>query len=149
MDIAALASQVMRYIMTTLGAFGTAVWAKAQDTAADETVSLGRRLLQRLGAREESRPALEGAVADAVAEPADEDYAAALRGQIKKALAADPALAAEIEGMLAAAPIVAGPGSQIMADNRIGGSAVQIGSARDVDIRHQQQPGPADDDARP
>ena len=134
-DIAAIASQMMPYITAAIGAYGTAVWAKAQETAADETVSLGRRLLQRLARREESRPQLEAAVADVADAPDDEDFTAALRGQIKKALAADAQLAGDIAEMLKASPIVAGPGSQVISGSHIAGDAIQIGSARDVNIR--------------
>jgi len=136
-DIPALAGQVMPYITAAIAAYGAAVWTKAQDTMADETVSLGRRLLQRLARREESRPQLEAAVADVAESPRDEDFVAALRGQIKKALAADAQLAADIEAMLNASPIVAGPQSQIVANSRVGGDVIQIGSAGDVTIHRR------------
>jgi len=134
MDVATIANQVMPYVTAAIGAYGAAVWAKAQETAADETVSLGRRLLQRLARREESRPRLEAAVADVADAPDDEDFTAALRAQIKKALAADAQLAADIAEMLPTSPVVAGPGSQIISGSRIGGDAIHIGSAHDVDI---------------
>jgi len=137
MDIAAIASQVMPYITAAIGAYGAAVWTKTQDVAADETVSLGRRLLQRLARREESRPRLEAAVADVAESPDDEDFTAALRAQIKKALAADAQLAGDIAAMLNASPIVAGPGSQIISGSHIGGDAIQIGTARDIDIHRR------------
>jgi len=134
-DIAAIVSQVMPYITAAIGAYGTAVWTKAQETAADETVSLGRRLLQRLARREESRPQLEAAVADVADAPDDEDFIAALRGQIKKALAADAQLTDDIAAILKSSPIVSGSGSQIITGSHIGGDAIQIGTARDVNIR--------------
>ncbi|MEU7891208.1 hypothetical protein AB0B54_37400 [Microbispora bryophytorum] len=135
MDVATVATQVMPYITAAIGAYGTAVWTKAQDSAADETVSLGRRLLQRLAGREESRSRLEAAVADVAGAPEDEDFHAALRGQVKKALITDPDLADEILAMLNASPIIAGSGAQIVSGSHIGGDSIQIGNARDVDIR--------------
>lgn len=136
-DIASLVSQMMQYITAAIGAYGTAVWAKTQETVADETVSLGRRLLQRLARREESRPQLEAAVADVVEAPEDEDFVAALRAQIKKALAADASLADDIAAMLKTSPIVAGPGSQIISGSHIGGDVIQIGTAGDVTIHRR------------
>jgi hypothetical protein len=135
MDIATVAAQVMPYLTAAIGAYGTAVWTKTQDVAAEETVSLGRRLLNRLGARKESRAALEAAVAEVVRAPDDDDFTAALRGQVKKALAAEPGLAEEIVAMLNASPVVAGPGSQVVSGSHIGGDSIQIGTAHDVDIR--------------
>jgi hypothetical protein len=38
MDIATVAARVMPYLAAAIGAYGTAVWAKAQDVAAEETV---------------------------------------------------------------------------------------------------------------
>lgn len=137
MDIAAIASQVMPYITAAIGAYGAAVWTKAQDAVADETVSLGRRLLQRIARREQSRPQLEAAVADVAEARGDEDFIAALRGQIKKALAADPELAGDVVAMLNEAPVIAGPGSQVISGSHISGDAIQIGTARDITIHRR------------
>jgi len=80
------------------------VLAKLRDDAADATVGLGRRLLQRIfGSRGEGE-ALPGPLADLVADPYDDDALAAARLAIRKALAADPVLAAEVRSMLAGAP---------------------------------------------
>lgn len=67
---------------------------------------LGRRLLQRLWQRPESQAELKSAVSDRAQAPNDDDSQAALRLQIKKALAADPTLVKELTDMLdpAAAP---------------------------------------------
>lgn len=53
---------------------------------------------------------VEAAAADATADPAEEDFRRALRGQVKKALAGadgvdDPELAADLTGILAAAGV--------------------------------------------
>jgi len=87
-----------------VGAYGGAVLAKVRDDAADATVGLGRRLLQRVfGHRGEGQP-LPGPLADLAADPRDDDALAAVRLAVRKALAADPGLAAEVGSMLAAAP---------------------------------------------
>ena len=104
-DIASLAAEMTPYVSAAVSAYGGAVLAKARDDAADATVSLGRRLLQKVfGHRNESAP-LPGPLADLVAVPQDSDALAACRLAIRKALAADPALEAEIRSMLTQAGI--------------------------------------------
>ena len=104
-DIASLAAEMTPYVSAAVSAYGGAVLAKARDDAADATVSLGRRLLQKVfGHRDESAP-LPGPLADLVAVPRDSDALAACRLAIRKALAADPALEAEIRSMLTQAGI--------------------------------------------
>jgi len=95
------------YISAAVGAYGGAVLAKVRDDAADATVGLGRRLLQRVfGPRGEGEP-LPGPLADLAADPRDEDALAAVRLAVRQALATDPVLAAKVRSMLAAAPGVA------------------------------------------
>src|SRR6185369_8900679 len=76
------------------------------DQASDATLGLGRRLLNRILRREDSREVIEGALVEVGAAPEDEDAVASLRLQIRKALAADPALAAEVAQMLQAGSAV-------------------------------------------
>ncbi|MEU8316973.1 hypothetical protein AB0C33_01280 [Nonomuraea sp. NPDC048881] len=140
MDIVTVANQVMPYITAAIGAYGAAVLTKTQDLAADESVNLGRRLLQRFLGREESRDRIEAAVQEVVETPDDEDSRAALRGQLKKALTADPRLAEDVVALLRAIPesaIAANNGSQIVSGSSISGDNIQIGSARDVDIHRR------------
>jgi hypothetical protein len=113
-DTAGLADQLMPYLGAAIGAYGAAVVAKTQDTIADETVNMGRRLLRRIIKREQSHAPIHTAITDLAhaqkdANAADTDDAmAALRLQVKKALAADPALAAELTRMLATATAPSG-----------------------------------------
>ncbi|GAA0939389.1 hypothetical protein [Nonomuraea longicatena] len=106
MDMAALASQLMPYLSAAIGAYGAALAAKTQDVIADETVILGQRLLQRVLKREQSRAQIESAVNDLEQAQSDpeagdvDDASAALRLQLKKALTADPEMAAEMARML-------------------------------------------------
>ncbi|MFE3827324.1 hypothetical protein [Streptomyces sp. NPDC059092] len=102
MDALAVAGEVTPYITAAVGAYGTAVLTRSTDTAADATVSLGRRIVQRLWGREESRAAIEGAVSNLAELPDDEDFQALLRAHVKRALLDDPDLAAEIARMLPA-----------------------------------------------
>ena len=103
-DVATLAAEMTPYVSAAVGAYGGAVLARMRDEAADATVGLGRRLLQRIfGHRGEGEP-LPGPLADLAADPGDGDALAAVRLLVRKALAADPVLAAEVGSMLAAAP---------------------------------------------
>ena len=47
-DAAALAAEATPYVSAAVGAYGGAVLARLRDDAADATVGLGRRLLQRM-----------------------------------------------------------------------------------------------------
>ena len=92
------------YVSAAVGAYGGAVLAKVRDDAADATVGLGRRLLQRVfGSRREGEPPPEplGAL---IADPEDDDALAAVRLAIRRALTDDASLQAEVRSMLAGAP---------------------------------------------
>jgi hypothetical protein len=103
-DMASLAAEMTPYVSAAVGAYGGAVLAKMRDDAADATVGLGRRLLQRIfGTWGDGEP-LPGPLADLAADPRDADALAAVRLAVRKALAADPMLAGEVQSMLAGAP---------------------------------------------
>ena len=103
-DVAVLAAEMTPYVSAAVGAYGGAVLATVQDEAADATVGLGRRLLQRVfGSRREGE-ALPGPLADLAADPGDGDGLAAVRLTVRRALVADPVLAVEVRSMLAGAP---------------------------------------------
>ena len=56
-EAASLAAEMAPYVSAAVGAYGGAVLVKVRDEAADATVGLGRRLLQRVfGSREEGEP---------------------------------------------------------------------------------------------
>ena len=99
-DLAALA---ITYVVAALREYGGAVLNQAQADAAEATIGLGRRLLQRVfGTRKAGEP-LPEPLAVAVADPQDEDAVAALRLAIRKALAADAKMRGDVEKMLASA----------------------------------------------
>jgi hypothetical protein len=111
---AGLLEAVMGPIWAALGVVGHKALSKVEDQAADETVRLGRRLLDRLrhrgGSGDAARPQLEAAAADVAADPQDEDFRSALRGQVKKALSGtdglkDEGLAADLKELLEAAGV--------------------------------------------
>ena len=86
MDIGVLVSQAFPYLGALTAAYGGAVLQRAQEEASNSTVEVGRRLLSRLTQRDESRPAIETAVTDLAEHPEDEDFQAAVRAQVRKAL---------------------------------------------------------------
>jgi hypothetical protein len=101
-DVMSLATEMTPYMSAAVGAYGGAVLAKLQDDAADATVSLGRRMLQRVfGSRSEGEP-LPAPLDDLAADPYDDDARGAVRLAVRKVLAADPVLEAEVRSMLAA-----------------------------------------------
>jgi hypothetical protein len=103
--VASLAAEMTPYVSAAVGAYGGAVLAKVRDDAADATVGLGRRLLQRVfGSRREGEPPPEplGAL---IADPEDDDALAAVRLAIRRALTDDASLQAEVRSMLAGAPV--------------------------------------------
>lgn len=105
-EVATLAADVVPYVSAAAAAYGGAVLARVRDDAADATVGLGRRLLQRIfGTRRDDEP-LPEPVADLVADPADEDAVAALRLAVRKALAADTGLQGEVRDMLGQAGVI-------------------------------------------
>jgi len=92
------------YATAAAAAYGGAVLSKARDEAAEATVGLGQRMLQRVfGRRREDEPLL-GPLAALAASPHDEDALEAVRRAIRNAVAADPVLEADLRSMLASAP---------------------------------------------
>jgi len=103
-DVVSLAAEMSPYVSAAVGAYGGAVLAKVRDEAADATIGLGRRLLQRVfGSRGEEEP-LPGPLEALATDPEDGDALAAVRLAIRQALAGDPDLQAEVRSMLASAP---------------------------------------------
>ncbi|MFF1681609.1 hypothetical protein ACFVYG_36875 [Streptomyces sp. NPDC058256] len=101
-EIVQLIGQAGPYLTTAVGAYGVAVLTRAEDAAVDATANLGRRILQAVWRRRDAqgRAELEAAVQDTADAPDDEDAAAALRQQVKRALREDAELLAELARML-------------------------------------------------
>ena len=103
-EVATMVADATPYVTAAVGAYGGAVLAKVRDDAADATVGLERRLLQRVfGHRGEKRP-LPEPLAELVAHPGDADALGALRLAIRRQLEADPAMLADVRSLLASAP---------------------------------------------
>ncbi|GAA2050061.1 hypothetical protein GCM10009839_65370 [Catenulispora yoronensis] len=105
-----LLSSVMAQLTAALSAVGHKLLSTAGEKTADESVRLGRRLLDRLRRSKDGtpRPRLEEAVGDLADNPEDDDFRAALRAQLKRALSGadkidDPDLAADLAGLLQSA----------------------------------------------
>ncbi|MFB7999015.1 hypothetical protein ACFC4G_40130 [Streptomyces sp. NPDC056002] len=103
-EIVQLVEQAGPYLMTAVSSYGAAVLTRAENAAAEGTAQLGRRILQMAWRRrdQQGRAELEAAVQDAADAPNDEDAAAALRQQIKRALRDDAELLAELTRLLPA-----------------------------------------------
>src|ERR1700722_13098052 len=102
-EVASIAVEMTPYVSAALGACGGAVLAKVRDDAADATVGLWRRLLQRAFGRRIQGEPLPGALADLAADPDDGMALNAVTYAIRKALEADAAMLAEVRTMLASA----------------------------------------------
>ncbi|MEV7012266.1 hypothetical protein [Streptosporangium sp. NPDC051022] len=99
-DLVSLAHEVSPYVTAAVSAYGAAVLARAQEDAADATVGWGRRILQRIFGIQAEEDAVPDEVAELADDPDNTDLQAALRVQIRKLLAADPQLAAEVAQMV-------------------------------------------------
>jgi hypothetical protein len=96
MDPVLLASTTL----TVLSPFLIKMGEKAAEEIGKGLPGAVGKLWSRIGKKFKGNSAAETAVKDAVANPKDEDNLAALRKEIKKALADDAAFAAEIEELL-------------------------------------------------
>jgi hypothetical protein len=102
-EVAVLVADATPYVTAAVSAYGGAVLAKVRDDAADVTVGVGRRLLQRVfGRRAEGEP-LPAPLAALAADPADADAAGMVRWVMRQALEADATMFEEVKTMLAAA----------------------------------------------
>lgn len=107
MDISQIAAETMRHlvpVMPFLLATGKIMRDKAIEKVGqnfgEEGFKYGKSLWARLGAKVEEKPAALEAAHDVAQNPNDEDSLAAFRHQLKKLLADDSALAAEIKQIL-------------------------------------------------
>lgn len=99
-DVAALVTAVSPFVTAAVGTYGAAVLARAQEDAADATVGWGRRMLQRLFGADPAEEDVPEVIAELADAPDDADLQAALRVRIRKILAEDSELAAEVAQMV-------------------------------------------------
>lgn len=87
-------------VSAAIGKYGASVLTRAEEAGEEATVGLGRRLLQKVLHRAGNSASVQEAVVDVSEAPTDDDTVAALRLQLKKALAADSTLEAEVTAMV-------------------------------------------------
>jgi len=119
-DAAALAAAAVPHVLAAVGVYGAAVASKVEEASATATVNLGSRLLRRVLGREESAAAVQQAVTEVAQEPGDDDRVAVLRAELRRALQADPQLAADVASLLGEAGVsvtASGTRSVAMRDN--------------------------------
>lgn len=100
-EIATLVTDATPYLTAALTAYGTAVLTKVRDDAADATVGVGRRLLQRVFGRGENGEPLPVLLAEVVNAPDDTDALGALRLAVRRKLEADAKMLADVREILA------------------------------------------------
>ncbi|MFF5293015.1 hypothetical protein [Paractinoplanes globisporus] len=101
-DVVALAAAAVPSAVT---AFGSSVLSKATESSADATVRLGGSVLRRVLGRRESAAAVQQAVDELVQAPGDGERVTVLKAELRRALQADPQLAADVEAMLGQAGV--------------------------------------------
>lgn len=102
-EIATLVADATPYVTAAVGAYGGAVLGKVRDDAADATVGVGRRLLQRVFGRHEQDEPLPAPLAALAADPGDADALGMVRWVMRKALEGDAAMLEEVKAMIASA----------------------------------------------
>ncbi|MDG5801594.1 hypothetical protein P9869_02750 [Streptomyces ossamyceticus] len=101
-EIAELVGRAGPYLTAAVAAYGIGALTPVERAAVETTADIGRRMLTAAWHHrdERGRAELGAAVADAAAEPDDEDASAALRQQIKRALREDEELRRELTALL-------------------------------------------------
>ena len=102
-EIATLVADATPYVTAAVGAYGGAVLAKVRDDAADATVGVGRRLLQRVFGHRTADEPLPAPLAALAADLGDADALGMVRWAIRQSLEADAEMLEEVKSMLASA----------------------------------------------
>jgi hypothetical protein len=125
-----LVNAVTPYLVASASAYGAAVLTKTQDEVADATVSLGRRLAQRIFGVRATDEEIPEALVDIIDDPDDADNLGALRKAVRKALTVDHTKLEEVGRLLGEAPafIRLEQGAQAVTNSHIAGDNIQIGS---------------------
>jgi hypothetical protein len=102
-EVAMLVADATPYVTAAVGAYGGAVLAKVRDDAAEATVGVGRRLLQRVYGHRAADEPLPAPLAALAADPGDADALGMVRWTMRQALEADAVMLEEVRSMLASA----------------------------------------------
>ena len=119
-DVAAVVNDAWPFISAAVAGYGAAVLRISDEAAAEATVTLGRRILQRVFGRGMPPQALT----DLAADLQDSDLQAALRVTLRKLLAEDSELTAQIRDMLAGTRVVT---SNVIRGSTVHGPVIQVG----------------------
>ena len=103
-EVATLVADATPYVTAAVSAYGGAVLARVRDDAADATVGVGRRLLQRVFGRRTADEPLPAPLAALASDPNDADALGTVRWAMRQALEADAEMLEEVKAMLASAP---------------------------------------------
>ncbi|MBZ6474370.1 hypothetical protein [Streptomyces griseocarneus] len=99
-DIQTLSADIVPYAVSAISVYGAAILTRLETDAADSSVNLGYRIVQRILGRRGGDGEIESAVTDLAEDPNDTDLQAVLRVRIKSALLADSDLVKDIQAML-------------------------------------------------
>lgn len=135
-ELEAVLAEALPVMSAAVAAYGAGVLSRVEDAAADATVGLGRRLLHRVWHRSARPEALQHAVAELAEALEDPDALAGLRLQVRKVLAQDPALVAELAEMLPTRESATASGDRAVA---VGGENSGIVSTGDGAVNVQRR----------
>jgi len=135
-ELEAVLAEALPVMSAAVAAYGAGVLSRVEDAAADATVGLGRRLLHRVWHRSARPEALQRAVAELAEALEDPDALAGLRLQVRKVLAQDPALVAELAEMLPKREAATASGDRAVA---VGGENSGIVSTGDGAVNVQRR----------
>ncbi|MFE4519703.1 hypothetical protein ACFRMQ_36650 [Kitasatospora sp. NPDC056783] len=133
LEMDALLGQVVPAVSAAVGAYGTGVLDRAEDEAADATIRLGQRLLNRILRRSPQHEPVVAAVTDLAESADDPDTLVVLRRQLRRLLTNDTALARELAALL---PTVDASGERSIA---VGGANSGIVSSGDDAVNIQRR----------
>jgi hypothetical protein len=119
-DVAEIVNDAWPFVSAAVAGYGAAVLRVSDEAAAEATVTLGRRILQRMFGR--------GQPPEALTDLQDTDLQAALRVALRKLLAEDSELTAHIRDMLAGIASTRVITSNVVQGSTVHGPVIQAGT---------------------
>jgi hypothetical protein len=99
-DVASLVTDITPFVTAAVGAYGVAVLARVRDDAADATVSVGRKVLQKIFGFTTDGELPPEPLAALAADPNDTDALGTVKIAISNTLARDTSMIAEVRSIL-------------------------------------------------